>query len=147
MENILLCKICNKRPIFIKKWEMCEACYRMAYRKGQLKIEKMGYKDKSSPTINKLEHEGEISFVNNYFKGREYLYHPVLFHLNGLRYTPDFYDPINNTFIEVSATRQAYHANKTKFELLKKYFPKINFEIRKPSGKIIDPNDDRLNWK
>jgi len=42
-----------------------------------------------------------------------------------------FYDGERNIFIEVSGSRQAYHANKDKYRLFRELFPLISLEIRK----------------
>ena len=77
-------------------------------------------------------------------KHQNWIAQPAQFSLNGLRYTPDFYDGERNVFIEVSNTRQAYSANKHKYELLRKLFPKLGFEVRKPSGELLN-KDEAIN--
>ena len=58
--------------------------------------------------------------------------------MDGEKYSPDFYDGEMNVFIEVVGTRQAYSENKDKYNLLRKYYPKINFEIRLSDGSLLD---------
>ena len=92
-------------------------------------------------TVKKHEHLGELHFIRNYFTHKNWIPQPALFSLNGKGYKPDFYDVERNTFIEVSGTRQAYHANKDKYDLFRKLYPKINFEIRKPNGELLKEDE------
>lgn len=63
-------------------------------------------------------------------KNKTYIYHPQWFYFkNGTKYMPDFYCENDNTFIEISGTKQAYHFNKHKYEKMKCEFPHINFRI------------------
>jgi hypothetical protein len=61
-------------------------------------------------------------------------------------YTPDFYDGERNVFIEVAGTRQAYHENKGKYQMMKKTYSRIILEIRQVSGSLIDI-DKEVNWE
>ena len=143
------CILCGKRPVLVKKRGLCGFCYQKLYREGM--IEGIGlhgysrkYADKdldsirSPKIINKYEHLGELEFIKNYFDHSNWIPQPANFCLDGLKYTPDFYDAERNVFIEVSRTRQAYSANKKKYQLFKRLFPKLNFEIRKPSGGLLN---------
>ena len=60
------------------------------------------------------------------------------FRFNGTSYTPDFFDPLNNIYYEVSGTRQAYHANKNKIVAFRKAYPKVNLLVVKPDGTSIN---------
>lgn len=63
-------------------------------------------------------------------KNKTYNHHPRRFIFNnGERYTPDFFCIEDNEYIEVAGTRQAYHANKHKYALMKKEYPLIKFSI------------------
>ena len=128
MEN-KLCIKCNKNPIFIKKRELCLSCYQKTYHKRT--------------SIPKLDRE--FDFVKNFFNHKNWIRHPVMFRLEGTIYTPDFYDSERNVFIEVAGTRQAYQANKSKYMMMEKLYPKIIFEVRQVSGKIIDINNP-IDW-
>ena len=55
-----------------------------------------------------------------------------------MKYSPDFYDCERGVFIEVAGSRQRYHQAKDKYDSFQKYFPSINFEIRKIDGTILD---------
>lgn len=94
----------------------------------------------------RINNTNEIKFVKCFFKHNNWFYQPATFKLNGRSYTPDFYDAERNVFIEVSGTKQAYHANKEKYKLMRKWFPKINFEIRRSDGQEID-EDSRIDWQ
>lgn len=154
MENNL-CVQCKKRPIFIKKWSLCAFCYGWTYRNGQIPKRGSTLKKqikcldsiKSPQTINKYEHLGELEFARNFFTHNNWIPQPAQFSLNGLKYTPDFYDVETNTFIEVSRTRQAYSLNKAKYKLLRELFPKLNFEIRRPSGELLNEDSWDKAWE
>lgn len=142
MEIKQLCITCRKNQIYIKKRGICALCYarlrRDQIKEGTWQTTIKLQKDLSLPTIHKYENQAEISFVQNYFTHKNWTYHPCTFRLDGTNYSPDFYDGERNVFIEVSGTRQAYHFNKKKYELFRKTFPKINFEIRKSSGELLN---------
>lgn len=145
----MVCVECNKNQIFIKKRKLCLSCYQLLRKKGNLIGELTGCKNPnpSYPTMKKYEHLSEINFIKNYFVHNNWVSHPCCFKLNNVSYTPDFYDGVNNCFIEVAGTRQAYHANKEKYVLMKSIFPLINFEVRQSNGNLIDLNDDkRISW-
>ncbi len=136
MENIELCIDCKKRPIYIKKRGLCMRCYgRFCKREGRL----LNKKDHvfSSSVVRKKSVNGEILFIQNYFDHKEWVHHPAIFYFDGERYSPDFYDSKRNIFIEVSATRQAYHKNKNKYDKFQKYYPQLKFEIRNPKGELL----------
>jgi hypothetical protein len=92
----------------------------------------------SRQIINQYEQLGELEFIKNYFNHKNWIPQPANFYLDGLKYTPDFYDAERNVFVEVSRTRQAYGQNKHKYQLFRELFPQLNFEIRKPSGELLD---------
>jgi hypothetical protein len=81
------------------------------------------------------KHFAEVFFGEN----RNWFFHPKTFVLNGMRYTPDFYDVNRNTYIEVVGTRQAYHQNKAKYELIRILYPDVSLEIRNYTGEIYTP--------
>jgi len=88
--------------------------------------------------INKHEHLGELEFIKNFFIHQNWIPQPAQFKLDSVKYIPDFYDGERNVFIEISRTRQAYSANKHKYDLFRQIFSKLNFEIRKPTGELLD---------
>jgi hypothetical protein len=134
-----LCIKCYKRPIHNKKRKLCKSCYSALQssmrRKGESLLDKNNL---CSATIQKHENRGELEFVRNFFNHKNWLHEPARFVLNGTTYTPDFYDQERNTWIEVSATKQAYFGNKRKYDLFREIFPELNFEIRRPDGEILD---------
>lgn len=154
MENNLCIK-CNKKPIQIKKWGLCTSCYQSGWRDGlipkkekQIKNpEKILDKIKTVSVINKYEKLGEFDFIKNFFNHFNWIHQPAIFYLDGFKYTPDFYDEERNVFIEVSRTRQSYSANKYKYDLFRKLYPKLNFEIRKPSGDLLDETTRNKEWE
>jgi len=60
---------------------------------------------------------------------RKFTYQVPIFRLKNSYYRPDFYLPKENLYIEVVGSRQAYHANKAKYEEFKKLYPDIKFII------------------
>ena len=97
----------------------------------------------------------EKEFVENYFGpagfNDRWLYNSVTFWLEGKymnsKYTPDFYDVDRDVFIEVSGTRQAYHGSKVRYDMLRKQYPNLKFEIRQPSGKLLNEEGKNKNWE
>ncbi len=56
------------------------------------------------------------------------------FPLNGTTFRPDFHVPGTQTFYEVSGTRQAFHANKHKYEEFQQCYPHLTLTVVKPDG-------------
>jgi len=132
-----LCIECHKRPIYIKKRQLCSLCYgKLQRKKGKI----------LDPEIHKfckitnMKHEiaREVEFIKNYFTHNHYIHQPAAFRLNGISYSPDFLDLKRNVWIEVAGTQQAYSSNKDKYTLFRQLFPNLNFEIRTPTGEILD---------
>lgn len=121
-----LCIQCKTKLVVIKKVKLCKRCYSQARYSRYKKRTGYGY----------VRYSSEIEFIKNFFTHKNWLYHPTIFRMNGINYEPDFYDGERNTFIEVSGTIQAFHANFNKYELFIKTFPKIKFEVRDVSGNI-----------
>jgi len=136
MKNNNVCVECNEHKILIKKRGLCSRCYQ------RLRNVTGGFKNETSKvsmvTENKYNSYRELEFVKNYFTHKNWVYQPALFRFNGEKYSPDFYDGERDVFIEVTGTRQAYHQAKKKYKEFKKYYPKINFEIRQPDGSLLD---------
>ncbi len=160
-----LCKECNLRPIIHQKEKLCKKCYKrlilpdkgicirceirpVEHLKRQLCASCYRYLRRNNELGGPLDPivGRELEFADNYFTHSDWLYQPATFKFSGVYYTPDFYDSMRNVFIEVAGSRQAYHANKHKYSLFRKSFPKLLFEIRKPSGTLID-DLGRINWK
>ena len=93
----------------------------------------------------KPKHDREKVFAATFFNHSNWAYEPSTFHVNGEKYTPDFYDGKRDVFIEVTGTRQAYHQNKHKYDLFVKLYSNLNFEIRTPDGAILSDRSGRIN--
>ena len=131
-----LCIRCKKRLIYIKKRALCRRCYQKEHAQGNIPSPSGGLKETRGTKIR--ENEGEVQFIKNFFQHNNWTFNPAVFRLNGEKYNPDFYDGERNVFIEVSRTRQAYYQNKPKYDLMRQLYPKINFEIRRPDGELLD---------
>ena len=122
-----VCIKCNTEPVFVQKRGLCKKCYgKVCYREMLAR----------NPGLYKYRASSEIEFIKNFFTHKDWVYHPAIFRLDGCNYEPDFYDGKRNMFIEVSGTRQAFHANFEKYKLFIKNYPLINFEIRDFLGEI-----------
>lgn len=62
---------------------------------------------------------------------RKWEYCPKKFKIRYRTYTPDFYLPEENLYVEIVGSRQAYSFNKRKgtYDLFKATYPEINFVI------------------
>lgn len=152
-----LCTACGASPVLIKKRGLCVKCYNKHRKENPDMFKPLMVsiprhdKNDNSPLVSGRGfylHERELDFIRNYFKHSDWVAKPVMFNLsNDIKYTPDFYDSVTNTFIEVAGTRQAYHINKNKYELLKSKFPQIKFEIRKSDGSLLTTDKNGLfSW-
>ena len=130
---VLVCEACGERPILIKKRGLCSVCYQKLRDHGGL-----------VPTLPAQKRE--LDFVQAYFNHKNWISQPATFRVGQAKYTPDFYDAERGVFIEVSGTRQAYHAAKDKYGLFRKCYPNLLFEIRKPDGTLLDEDEERLSW-
>lgn len=140
-----LCIECKKRPIEIKKRQLCRYCYQILRKQTGAFLNPETHQF-TKQTIRKHKLSREIEFIKNFFSHTNYTHQPAVFKLNGEYYRPDFFDIERNTFIEVSGTRQAYHANKHKYDLFRKLYPKLNFEIRKPTGDLLNEASRDKEW-
>lgn len=141
------CVSCKKRPVDIKKRQLCITCYQRdkhlaAFRGVEAEIGKI----RCNTTVVRHENDSKILFIKNYFSHKNLIFHPATFHMGDEKYQPDFYDGERNCFIEVAGTRQAYHLNKEKYVLFRKTYPQINFEIRTSDGRLLDESEGRLQW-
>jgi len=128
-----LCIECQDKPIFVKKRGLCSSCYqrfRLDEIKGGNRLRNVIIPEESR----------EIIFIKNFFTHKNWIHHPAVFRLNGgeEKYYPDFYDIERDVWIEVAGSRQAYHQNKEKYEIFKKTFPTLKFEVRIPTGELLD---------
>ncbi len=141
------CMSCKTRPVEIRKRHLCISCYQrdqrlIAFRGVEAEVGKV----KCDITLSKHEYQNEIYFIKNYFTHKNWMFHPATFHMGIEKYGPDFYDGERNVFIEVVGTRQAYHLNKTKYELFRRTYPLIKFEIRQSDGSLLDETEGRKQW-
>ena len=133
-----MCAVCKKKEVQIKRSQLCMACYQKQRRgTGRLPTDKEAKDIKSNSVVSLYENEGEFHFIRNFFDHVDWIHKPAIFYLGSVKYTPDFYDKRRGVFIEVSATRQAYHQNKEKYALMREYFPLVPFEIRVPTGALL----------
>jgi len=138
-----LCTACNKRPIENLKRRLCMKCYQQLRKKGKI-IPGV----RARHILQKEESIREMQFIKSYFTHQDWIYEPATFRVNDLKYTPDFYDMVRNMFIEVAGTRQAFHANKHKYGIIKECFPLIGFEIRLPNGNLLSTDENgRYIWE
>jgi len=137
----LLCRNCNKRPVFIKKRGLCRKCYNKL--RSSCNMPGLFDEDNFNPTEEKIYSisSKELEFINNFFYHSAWLYEAVTFHFGMTSYTPDFYDTKRDVYIEVAGSRQAYHKNKEKYDLMAKRFPLVELEIRTPNGELLDVNN------
>lgn len=142
-----LCIECQKKKISIKKRSLCRRCYGKFQRDNRKGFPINPIHQFTMKTVENKEVHGEIEFIKSFFSHTNWLHHPALFRLGGVNYSPDFYDGERNIFIEVSGTRQAYHFNKDKYILFRKLFPKLNFEVRKPSGELLNEDSRDKEWE
>ena len=138
--KIKMCIECKERPVLIKKRGLCRNCYQRLKRTGII------MSSNSAKGIVIDAHEREIEFIKNYFTHGDWRYKPAFFRFDNFRYSPDFYDGERNVFIEVAGTRQAYSANKEKYDAFRAAYPKLNFEIRKSDGTLLNENSRDKNW-
>ena len=129
-----LCIKCKTEPIYVKSRGLCVDCARRFYVK---RTQERKGRPEPKHHQNKVRFGSEVEFIKNFFKHKNWFYHPVIFRLNGCNYEPDFYDGERNVFIEVSGTRQAFYQNREKYRLFTKNFPLINLEIRRVNGDLI----------
>lgn len=80
---------------------------------------------------------------------RPWIYQARRFKLSKTTYTPDFYLPEEDLYIEVVGTSQAYRANKEKIAEFKKLYPQVKFVILDYKGNalIINKTKKSLNIK
>jgi hypothetical protein len=126
----IMCSTCAKRPAIIKYNRLCSRCESKRWRTtrgsefSETKI--------SDPTIRKFQHKAEILFSQSH---PSCLYQPTNFYFNGGRYTPDFYDPMNNRFYEVIGSRQRFEQLKYKIKKFREIFPNIDLILCYSDGK------------
>lgn len=85
-----------------------------------------------------IKHDSERRFAETFFDHDEWEYQPGPYFLStGSKYTPDFLDKKRNVLIEVVGTRQAYAANRFKYEFFKSHHD-LELEFRLSSGEIME---------
>ena len=156
----MICSECQKREVHVKKRGLCFKCYqRLRTKHGaykdrpdwkQRKITTYSYDSKlmvySDEQSNQICYENEMEFVKNYFEHSNWVHRPGRFKVYNRSYHPDFYDGERNVFIEVAATRQAYHQNKNKYKQFKEVYPKINLEVRTTDGRLLEDKPKGEKW-
>lgn len=141
-----LCTKCNTREMVIKKRGLCEPCYQKL-RKQNGPFLKFDTNEPLTHTIKEAHSKNrEIAFIQNFFTHNNWVHQPCSFRLPNGNYAPDFYDKDRNVFIEVAGTRQAYHANKYKYDEFKNMFPKLILEIRAATGDLLDDIPSGQKW-
>ena len=60
-----------------------------------------------------------------------------LFKLNGVSFTPNFRLVGTNEYVVVVGTRQAFFANRTKYQMFRAQYPEIILHIVKPDGSLL----------
>jgi len=146
MEKIIICSECNEKPVFVKKRGLCKFCYGKFQKFSGHIIDKKTHQYSKYYAIKTIGNAREVEFVKNFFNHKNWIHNPAIFYLSDGKYTPDFYDGERNVFIEVAGSRQAYCSNKHKYELLRKTFPKLKFEIRKVDGTILNEDSHHKDW-
>ena len=126
------CSKCGKG--IVKARGLCAKCYTKARRDSA-----------GTARVGKSAVTREVEFIKNYFTHTNWVHHPGIFRMGGQCYAPDFYDSERNVFIEVAGTKQAYHANKVKYDMMNKYFPGIPFEVRQSTGALIE-SGETIHW-
>ena len=139
-----VCSKCNKRLIYVAKWQLCKPCYNQAQRSE--------FKDiKFKPENDRHMRE----FISNYFTDHSnYLFREITFPLGknfrdkDITFTPDFYDIKRDTYIEV-VTAMKVSRNKHIYATFQSLYPvlKAKFEIRKPNGKLYQLMDPKQGAK
>lgn len=144
MSDIKICIDCKERPVHIYKRSLCQRCYqKLRHKQGPFIKSDHKYCERLRES---KENSREIMFIQNYFTHSDWIYQPALFRMNGISYSPDFYDCQKNVWIEVAGSRQAYHQNKLKYNKFVKCFPKLNFEVRTPDGKLLNDKTHGEMW-
>lgn len=105
------------------------------YRRKYCVLEhRISYKKQTAKTMTPREaifsmHRPDLIYLNQSSR---------LFKLNGYCYTPDFRNTEGTVFYEVVGTRQAYHANKHKYDEFRSLYPSLRLIIVRPNGAEID---------
>jgi len=77
--------------------------------------------------------------------GIKYVHHPKRFQLKNSKYTPDFYLPDLDTYIEVKGSLSDFIVSKKKIYEFKALYPHIKFKIVDLEGKDFDETNNRNN--
>jgi len=139
-----LCIVCHEWPVLIQKRQLCGRCYQKERKKTPELFKPTGlFVGNRRASVKKAirketQYSCELIFARNFFNHKNYIYEAVTFHLDGINYTPDFYDQERNVFIEVAGTKQAFYANLPVYRKIVTVFGSIIFEFRKTDGSLID---------
>lgn len=157
LDEKILCVECKTNSAFYKKRQLCIQCYQRHYECGEIeplppmpKLKKLRRGNLSSYEIPDeltnqysyfFDSKAEILFAR---LNTHCIYHPCKFYLDkGKFYSPDFYNPHSNTFIEIIGSRQRYSQLKCNIEEFKKMFPKLKFSVLCGDGKPYRVNEKR----
>jgi hypothetical protein len=64
-----------------------------------------------------------------------------------LKYTPDFYLPKEDKYIEVIGNRQTYHSRVWKYKMFKEQYPDIKYDIMDYRGYLFKTRGDIMETK
>jgi len=67
-------------------------------------------------------------------KGLPWVYEPTLFRFAGQHYTPDFYLPIQDVYVEVIGSRQRWHQLASKILSFRAHFPDVTLQVVSGEG-------------
>ncbi len=141
-QGLKSCRVCKKRPIDVKKWGLCSRCYGYYQSTGKLgeakKIASLQY------SASSIGFAREMRFARDFFNHKNWIYQPALFRFDEEKYSPNFFDGKEQTFIAVAGTRQAYHQNKEKYKKFRKFYESLKFEVRNVDGSLIEDADGNL---
>lgn len=129
--KIYLCLICHKKKISwrqaIYRHQICHSCANKGQRNGMFgKIAKHGIGSYYKSIW--MRSSWEIAYAKYLDKNNiKWEYEPKTFNLGNCTYTPDFYLPESDTYVEI----KGYWRDKAKekFKRFKKLYSKINIEI------------------
>jgi hypothetical protein len=139
-----LCIQCKERPIHNVKRGLCQSCYQRDRRVNGPYIK---FDHTFCDRVESQKNDSrEIVFIKKFFSHHNWVHEPAKFKIDDTSYTPDFYDGERDVWIEVAGTRQAFEANKDKYLKFREAYPKLNFEVRRYDGVLLDLDNDRQCW-
>lgn len=98
--------------------------------------------------VKGIRFDREREFALAFFDHDKWVHEPRYLNLkDGTRYLPDFYDAKRDVYIEVVGSRQAYSVNKNKYRMIAEEYPNMQFELRVPSGDLLELKNSRTIYK